>query len=284
MTGITEAAKSRTPMIVLAAETGLRRCGRTSGSTRTGWPPVGAVAERVDSAGSAAADTARAFRTAGSSVGPWCSTCRWTSRRGRGRPAVGGARRSPTARRPTGASGCGRGRGSPRRTGRCSSPAGAPGARAAELANWPAEPARCWPPPRSPPGCSPARRSLGISGGFASPLGGRADPRRRPGGRLGLRAEHVDHAARRADRPGRSGGAGRPRRDPLWAPTGRWTWACSVTPGRRPRTCSRSCGRARHGRRLPHRRGSRAHRRSSRWRDVARPTTCPRRTSSTRAC
>ena len=42
--------------------------------------------------------------------------------------------------------------------------------------------------------------------------GRRADPRRRPGGRLGLRAEHVDDPARHAARSGRAGGAGRPRR------------------------------------------------------------------------
>ena len=65
MTGITEAAKSRTPMIVLAAD--------SAGSTvRSNFKvdqdalarSVGAVAERVHSAETAVADTVRAYRTA----------------------------------------------------------------------------------------------------------------------------------------------------------------------------------------------------------------------------
>jgi len=38
LTGITEAAKSRTPLVVLAAATGPAGTGRTSMSTRTRWP------------------------------------------------------------------------------------------------------------------------------------------------------------------------------------------------------------------------------------------------------
>ena len=65
MTGITEAAKSRTPLLVLAADTG-------SAAVRSNFridqdalvTAVGAVAERVHSPASALADTVRAFRTA----------------------------------------------------------------------------------------------------------------------------------------------------------------------------------------------------------------------------
>ncbi|TFD12236.1 thiamine pyrophosphate-binding protein [Cryobacterium sp. TMT1-2-2] len=65
MTGIGEAAKSHTPMIVLAAET-------ASSAVRSNFTidqralarSVGAVAERVHSPGSAVADTVRAYRTA----------------------------------------------------------------------------------------------------------------------------------------------------------------------------------------------------------------------------
>ncbi len=70
------------------------------------------------------------------------------------------------------------------------------------------------------------------------PAGRRADHRRRPGRRLGLRAEHVDDAARRADRPGRAGGAGGPgRRRDRRQPAGR-PRACSGTSEPPRPTCS----------------------------------------------
>lgn len=65
LTGITEAAKSRTPMIVLTADT-----ASTGGSSNFDVDqdalarPVGAVPERVHSAAGAVADTVRAYRTA----------------------------------------------------------------------------------------------------------------------------------------------------------------------------------------------------------------------------
>jgi thiamine pyrophosphate-dependent acetolactate synthase large subunit-like protein len=65
MTGISEAAKSRTPMIVLVAETAAAavrsnfRIDQAAAVTA-----VGAVADRVHSADSAVADTLRAYRTA----------------------------------------------------------------------------------------------------------------------------------------------------------------------------------------------------------------------------
>ncbi|GEL24652.1 acetolactate synthase I/II/III large subunit [Pseudonocardia sulfidoxydans NBRC 16205] len=65
LTGITEAAKSRTPLLVLAADTGgaaVRSNFRIDQDALV--TAVGAVAERVHSPGSALADTVRAYRTA----------------------------------------------------------------------------------------------------------------------------------------------------------------------------------------------------------------------------
>jgi acetolactate synthase I/II/III large subunit len=65
VTGITEAAKSRTPLVVLAAETG---AGSTTSNFRIDQAglahAVGAVPLRVTSAATAAAETALAYRTA----------------------------------------------------------------------------------------------------------------------------------------------------------------------------------------------------------------------------
>src|SRR5215472_6481770 len=65
LTGITEAAKSRTPLLVLAPEV-------ASSAVQSNFridvaalaTSVGAVADRLHSPGTAAADTARAYRTA----------------------------------------------------------------------------------------------------------------------------------------------------------------------------------------------------------------------------
>jgi acetolactate synthase-1/2/3 large subunit len=65
MTGITEAAKSRTPLLVLAADTAataVRSNFRVDQAALAG--AVGAVAERIHSPRTAVADAARAFRTA----------------------------------------------------------------------------------------------------------------------------------------------------------------------------------------------------------------------------
>jgi thiamine pyrophosphate-dependent acetolactate synthase large subunit-like protein len=65
MTGIAEAAKSRTPLLVLAAETGaaaVRSNFRIDQDALV--TAVGAVADRVHTAGSAPADVVRAYRTA----------------------------------------------------------------------------------------------------------------------------------------------------------------------------------------------------------------------------
>jgi thiamine pyrophosphate-dependent acetolactate synthase large subunit-like protein len=65
MTGIAEAAKSRTPLLVLAADTG---AAAVRSNFRIGQDvlvtAVGAVAERVHTPASAAADVVRAYRTA----------------------------------------------------------------------------------------------------------------------------------------------------------------------------------------------------------------------------
>ena len=65
MTGITEAAKSRTPLIVLAADTSASDLGSNFRIDQDALArSVGTVAERVHSADTAVADTVRAYRTA----------------------------------------------------------------------------------------------------------------------------------------------------------------------------------------------------------------------------
>ncbi|HXF01639.1 MAG TPA: thiamine pyrophosphate-binding protein [Arthrobacter sp.] len=64
-TGIGEAAKSRTPLLVLAAETAGAAVRSNFAMDQPGFArSVGAVSERVHSAASAVADTVRAYRTA----------------------------------------------------------------------------------------------------------------------------------------------------------------------------------------------------------------------------
>ncbi|GAA1293871.1 thiamine pyrophosphate-binding protein [Pseudonocardia aurantiaca] len=64
MTGITEAAKSRTPLLVLAADTGAAAVRSNFRIDQDALVrAVGAVAERVHSPASALADTVRAYRT-----------------------------------------------------------------------------------------------------------------------------------------------------------------------------------------------------------------------------
>ena len=65
MTGITEAAKSRTPMIVLTADTAASAVNSNFRIDQDGLVgSVGAVAERVHGPGSVVADVVRAYRTA----------------------------------------------------------------------------------------------------------------------------------------------------------------------------------------------------------------------------
>ena len=65
VTGITEAAKSRTPLLVLAADVAAQRCDPTFASTWTRWPPPSARCPNGSTRpASAIADTTRAYRTA----------------------------------------------------------------------------------------------------------------------------------------------------------------------------------------------------------------------------
>ena len=175
MTGITEAAKSRTPLVVLAAETaagavrsnfridqaGAGRRGRrgAGAGVRTGLGGRG-HGPRVPAGRGGAPDrgaepaAGRAGRRDASPVRHRRSPCRPCPARPR--------RRSPSW--PT----C-----SPAPAGRCSSPAAAPGTRAAQIAGaGRARAARCWPPRRWRTGSSPATR-----GRWTSPA---ASPRRWP--------------------------------------------------------------------------------------------------------
>ena len=177
LTGITEAAKSRTPLLVLAADTaaaavrsnfridqaaagrGGRRGGRAGALGRLARSPTPCAASGppveqrrtvvlnlpLDVQAAATCPTGRRLPPA----------ARAGRRSGRARPR---SRRWPRCRRG--------------RSARCSSPAAAPAAPGAELARaGRPRPARCWPPRPWPTGCSPATPwSLGISGGFATPL------------------------------------------------------------------------------------------------------------------
>ena len=176
-TGITEAAKSRTPLVVLAADTG-------AAAVRSNFRiDQGGLADRGRRGGRAGALGRLRGRRHGpggpdrgrASAAPWCSTCRWTCRPCRcrepgrrwrrcvplpaPRPAAAAvaelaaildraaAAGVPGRPRAPGTAGAGR-----RRAGR---------ARAA----------RCWRPRRWPRGCSRGDPwSLDVSGGFASPL------------------------------------------------------------------------------------------------------------------
>ena len=175
MTGIAEAAKSRTPLLVLAADTGaaaVRSNFRIDQDALV--TAVGAVAERVHTPASAAADIVRAYRTAVEQrrtvvlnlpldvqaapapdgplpavpalapVRPDAGRRRRAGRADRGRGAPG-VRRRPRARGPPGAS-SGR---SPRRPGRSSRPPPSPTACSRATRGRSASPAgspRRWPP------------------------------------------------------------------------------------------------------------------------------------------
>ena len=179
VTGLTEAAKSRTPLIVLAADMPSAAVRSNFRIDQVGLvEAVGATAERVHSPATAMADVARAVRRArverravvlmlparraGGAVPRRRGAAR-TARRSRRR-----ARPSPPWRRwPT----CW-----PARGARRSSPAAARCSRAPgrRCGRWASSPARCWPPARWPTACSRAiPYDLGISGGFASPLAAR---------------------------------------------------------------------------------------------------------------
>ena len=194
LTGLTEAAKSRTPLLVLAADTAGAAIRSNFRIDQDELVPRSAPASSGCTArGSAAADAARAYRRAvverrpvvlmmpldvqaadRARTTPPCRPRRLPGSRPYAR------RRAPSRRWPT----C-----SPGPRGRSSSPvAGA--AWPAPASRWsssPSGPARCSRPPPSPPGCSPGNPwALGISGGFASPTAAELIGRRRR--RAGLRA------------------------------------------------------------------------------------------------
>ena len=245
MTGITEAAKSRTPLIVLARTPRRPRSAPTSASTRTRWSTaVGAVRRAVHTPAPAAADAVRAYRTAveqrrtvvlnlpldvqaASARGP-APTARGRPGRRRRSGAGGGRRRWPellaAARRPVFVAGRGARTAGPRAARRSADASGALLATSAVAKGLFA---------RQPVGLGHLRR-------LRHAAGRRADPRRRPGRGLGLRAQHVDHAPRHADRrrtPRSSRSTSTRTRS---ARTGRSTSAWSATSPRRARSRPRS--------------------------------------------
>ena len=203
ITGVGGTAKSRTPLIVLTADT-------QASAVRSNFKidqdalarSVGAVSERIHSPATAVADTLRAFRTA----------------RNERRTVVLNlpldVQSAPGPRRAPGrAPGCGRRRpaGPPLRRQRPAPRAPdqrrrAPGTlwRAAghgmpgsNCSAWPTTPARFVAASAVANGLFHDEDfNLGISARYSLTAQRRADPEGRPDNRLGLRPEHVDHAAR----------------------------------------------------------------------------------------
>ena len=74
MTGLVEAAKARTPLLVIAGEAPAAALRSNFRVDQAGLAAtVGAIPERIHSGASAAADTARALRrAAGRAAARWC--------------------------------------------------------------------------------------------------------------------------------------------------------------------------------------------------------------------
>ena len=180
VTGLTEAAKSRTPLIVLAAEMPAAALRSNFRIDQVGLvEAVGAVAERVHGPATALADVARAVRRARVErravvlmlpLDVQAAACPdgaapLADGPGAGAAAAGRVRRG--ARSPT----C-----SPARGARRSSPGAARCSRAParRCGRWASSPARCWPPSAVANGLFAGDPyDLGISGGFATPLAAR---------------------------------------------------------------------------------------------------------------
>ena len=160
MTGITEAAKSRTPMLILAAEATTPRSNFHIDQPALA-EAVGAVAERITSPSTAAADLARAYRTATSerrtvllnlpldvqaAPAPAPSTCPSAPRPRRPSRTPSRSRRWPTR--------C------PRRGGPSSSRAGALAMRSKSSIFCQNGRGRSWRPQPSPAGFSAETRSI----------------------------------------------------------------------------------------------------------------------------
>ena len=178
MTGITEAAKSRTPLLVLAADTRrsrgplqLPRSTRRAGRGGRRGRRAGALRRRGRGR--------RGARRAATAVGAAAHGGAEPAARRPGRrtapeppapapvPPLAGAAAGPRRVGPAGR------RAARRPSGRCSWPAAAPGARrrAGAGAAGRRAAARCWPPRPWPRGCSRGSPwDLDVSGGFASPL------------------------------------------------------------------------------------------------------------------
>ena len=184
---------------------GDRSRGRTSTSTRRRWPRRSARCRCGSTRPATAAEQAAAAvatARAGAARGPAEPAAGRAGAGGRRATAGAGAAASAGRRLDAdGVAAAGR-RPARRRGGRCSWPAAVPGARRRAAL----EDAR-----------RPVRRAAGHLGGGEGPVrrqpvvarrlrrlrlaaGRRADRRRRPDRRLGLRAQHVDDAARPADR------------------------------------------------------------------------------------
>ena len=168
---------------------------------------VGAVPMRVDVAGRRGRGRPRPRSPPRVRRAPHrrCSTCRWTCRR---RQAPAGAeppalpaptrrrgRRRPTSQRLADALRAARAAGVRRRPRRRGPSAGGAGGAGRPLRRAAGDLGRRQGPVRRQPVVAGRLRRLRLAAGR------RADPRRRPDRRLGLRAEHVDDAARPADRP-----------------------------------------------------------------------------------
>ena len=158
MTGITEAAKSRTPLLVLAAEAPAVRSNfriDVAGLAAA----VGAVAERLHSPASALADAHRAYatalgrRTVVLALPLDVQAADGVLNRGRCRRCGRPTRPPRPPRRSRRWPRCWAGPG-----GRCSSPGGAPGAGRPRWSGSPRRAGRCWPPRPRPRDCSAAAR------------------------------------------------------------------------------------------------------------------------------
>ena len=191
MTGIAEAAKSRTPLLVLAADTGRRPCGPTSASTRTRWCARSARCRSGCTRPPRRPPTWSGPTGRPSSSGArWCSICRWTCRprpprtcRSPAMPRLGPVRPAAVAA----FAGTARDGGAARvhRGSRRRRP-GASCGRSAPLRSAARDLGRRARPVRRRPVVARDLRRVRLTAGRG------ADPRRGPGRRLGLRAEHVD--------------------------------------------------------------------------------------------
>ena len=224
ITGITEAAKSRTPMLVLAADVAAAavhsnfRIDVAAIATAIGATPLWLHSSRLRRG----RHRSRLLQPRRSpSLGPWCWRYRSTFQAGECKPrAIAPAAAAPSPAEPAAdavaalADFCS----SPGPGGRSSSPGARARIASAQSPSWasPAPAARCWRPPPPPRACSAAAlgtlTSAAASRVFAAPFFFGADL----AGGLGLRAEHVDDAARPpASAPGATVAPGRrcPRRD-----------------------------------------------------------------------